>query len=599
MLPLKRAVLLLLLAAGSACAQPGLWIPSGTTIKPAIDKNLALHDSNASHLVSLLFDNHTSDHSLTLTLGDANRTLTFSGNPTLSDWFDQSVKQAGSPTFAGVTLGNTGLHLLDTNASHDMIVACGSNITADRTVTLTIGNSDRTITLNGDPTLNDWFDQSVKEADNPTFAALYVNGDIGLAYRLNHIGDGDTFFEFTTNNVEIWAGNEEAIDCTDTVVTINPVVKDMNFIVASENLNNMFVVDASADAIGINNSSPGAMLDIETSATDTIGQIIRYGQASQTVDMLQVIDESTNELFVIDKDGNIEVSQYVHHLGDVSADTNMEFAEDNIELRAGTVVRMSMVEGGSDYVVFNEGGYDVDFRVEGTSFAHTLFVEGSSDNVGIHNPSPGAQLDIATSATGTIGQIIRYGQASQTAHMLQIMDESTGKLFVIDKDGYIQVPSGAAATPSIAYMSDGNTGMYFTEDRIYMSANGNEVLDININRMELPAGNIIVGQGAIGTTPDATTLGGGATALAVDNCVVTVTDDGDGNVIGTITGGVSGQLLTLIFVNADVTITDTDVAAPNTVDLAGTATDFTSADDKVLQLVFDGTSWFEVSRSVN
>jgi parallel beta-helix repeat protein len=48
-----------------------------------------------------------------------------------------------NPTFTGiVTIPNTGLHLLDTNASHDLIIAAGSNLTADKTLTITTGDAD-------------------------------------------------------------------------------------------------------------------------------------------------------------------------------------------------------------------------------------------------------------------------------------------------------------------------------------------------------------------------------------------------------------------------------------------------------------------------
>ena len=80
---------------------------------------------------------------------------------------------------------------------------------------------------------------------------------------------------------------------------------------------------------------------------------------------------------------------------------------------------------------------------------------------------------------------------------------------------------------------------------------------------------------------------------------MTLTGDGGGNTVATITGGQDGQLLTIIFVDALVTITDTDAHGADTVDLAGAATDLTSADDTTLQLVYDGTSWYETGRSVN
>lgn len=94
------------------------------------------------------------------------------------------------------------------------------------------------------------------------------------------------------------------------------------------------------------------------------------------------------------------------------------------------------------------------------------------------------------------------------------------------------------------------------------------------------------------------TLGVDAVTFAVTSNVITVTGDGGANVIGTITGAHIG-LYTFIFVDGFVTITDTDAHDANSVDLVGTAADFVSADDTVLQLVYDGTSWYEVSRSVN
>jgi len=124
--------------------------------------NTGLHilDSNATHdLIIKPGSNLTTDKTLTLTTGDADRTITLSGNPTLADWFDQTVKAASSPTFANatittaITLANTGLHLLDSNASHDLIIKPGSDLTADRTLTLTTGDADRTVTLGGNLTI--------------------------------------------------------------------------------------------------------------------------------------------------------------------------------------------------------------------------------------------------------------------------------------------------------------------------------------------------------------------------------------------------------------------------------------------------------------
>jgi len=92
---------------------------------------------------------------------------------------DARYVNAAGDSMAGIlTLPNTGLHLLDTDDSHDLIIKPGSDLTADKTLTITPGDSDRAITLSGNPTLADWFDQAVKAASSPTFAALTVPGTI-------------------------------------------------------------------------------------------------------------------------------------------------------------------------------------------------------------------------------------------------------------------------------------------------------------------------------------------------------------------------------------------------------------------------------------
>lgn len=121
-----------------------------------------------------------------------------------------------------VKLTNTGLRILDTNASHVLIIAPGSDLTADKTLTLTTGDADRTITLSGNPTLADWFDQSVKTGASPQFTKLGVgmapnqkfdlsggrayfgaNSEvygIGIGYTSTRTGAGQLFFVGATDS---------------------------------------------------------------------------------------------------------------------------------------------------------------------------------------------------------------------------------------------------------------------------------------------------------------------------------------------------------------------------------------------------------------
>jgi len=93
------------------------------------------------------------------------------------------------------------------------------------------------------------------------------------------------------------------------------------------------------------------------------------------------------------------------------------------------------------------------------------------------------------------------------------------------------------------------------------------------------------------------TLGVGATTYAVTSNVITVTGDGAGNTIATITGANIGIYI-FIFVDGLITISNNDAHTANTIDLDG-ANNFTSADDKTLTLCFDGTSWYKVGESTN
>lgn len=112
--------------------------------------NSGIHilDTGGDHdLILAVGEDVSADRTLTLTLGNADRTLTLSGNPTLADWFDQAVKVASSPAFAGVTLGNTGLHLLDTGGDHDLIIKLNEDVAADRTLSILMADADRTLSV--------------------------------------------------------------------------------------------------------------------------------------------------------------------------------------------------------------------------------------------------------------------------------------------------------------------------------------------------------------------------------------------------------------------------------------------------------------------
>jgi hypothetical protein len=86
---------------------------------------------------------------------------------------------AAAPTVLKGSFTNGELKVRDVGGDSFLKLATGSTLTADRTLTVTTGDADRTITLSGNPTLNDWFDQGVKSTSSPTFATVYATAASG------------------------------------------------------------------------------------------------------------------------------------------------------------------------------------------------------------------------------------------------------------------------------------------------------------------------------------------------------------------------------------------------------------------------------------
>lgn len=87
-----------------------------------------------------------------------------------------------------------------------------------------------------------------------------------------------------------------------------------------------------------------------------------------------------------------------------------------------------------------------------------------------------------------------------------------------------------------------------------------------------------------------------ASTFAASRNHTSVTGVAGGDTVDTITGANAIGLYTLLFNDAYVFITDDDSHNANTTDLTA---DFQSADDATLTLYWDGTSWYEISRSAN
>jgi len=160
-----------------------------------------------------------------------------------------------------ITLANQGLHILDTDAGHDLIIAPGSDLTADRTLTITTGDSNRAITLNGNSTLDDWFDQGLKQADSPVFSGLTIVNLINEFSIDGTLGDNSdsavptekavkTYVDTTANNLPAVAfktitgiTNDVIADSADDTLTLASGNNILTIVGASDTDTITFTVD--------------------------------------------------------------------------------------------------------------------------------------------------------------------------------------------------------------------------------------------------------------------------------------------------------------------------------------------------------------------
>jgi len=63
---------------------------------------------------------------------------------------DAALPKAGGTMTGALIMTNTGCRILDSNASHELVIVPGSDLTADRNFTITTGDAARTFTMTGD-----------------------------------------------------------------------------------------------------------------------------------------------------------------------------------------------------------------------------------------------------------------------------------------------------------------------------------------------------------------------------------------------------------------------------------------------------------------
>lgn len=128
---------------------PNLGTPSAATLTNATGLPISTGVSGlGTGVATFLATPSSANLAAALTNETGSGQVVFATSPSLT------TPDIGAATGTSITVGNTGLKALDINASHNLTFAPGSDLTANRTLTITTGDADRTLTISGNATVS-------------------------------------------------------------------------------------------------------------------------------------------------------------------------------------------------------------------------------------------------------------------------------------------------------------------------------------------------------------------------------------------------------------------------------------------------------------
>jgi hypothetical protein len=247
-------------------------------------------------------------------------------------------------------------------------------------VKVTGGAGDATLTLEADTDNSDEFDNpalvlsqdgggSVSKlrlnSGNDTIIEAHNNGDLHLQDSSNR----DYFKGSPAGAVELYYNNSKKFETTSSGVDITGTITA----ITSDN-NPQLIVKSTDD-----DSSSGPEIELfrdsaSPADNDALGQIQFKGR-----------NDAAQELTYA------EIDSFIRDASDGTEDAEIRLSV----RRNGTLSEAMMINEG--IVTFNEGGNDVDFRIEADNESNAFFLNGGSGFIGINEGSPQAQMHITTS----------------------------------------------------------------------------------------------------------------------------------------------------------------------------------------------------------
>jgi len=366
-------------------------------------------------------------------------------------------------------------------------------------VTIATGDNSDTLTLKSTdddagagPVLNMVRD-SASPADGDGIARIYFTAD-------NDAGEPENFVRIKASIIDasngsedgqlrisrmIGGGDQNVLSFLNTETVVNDDSKDLDFRVESDGNTHALFVDGGNNHVNIGTSTAYAgKLNIETTdnsfnlflvSTDAdanAGPNMKFYRNSGS----PADNDIMGNIHFTGRNDNSQDVDYAH-IETLATDVS-DGAEDgymNIYVaHAGTKAR-SRIEMDSAEMVINEGGVDLDFRVESDGNTHMLFVDGGNDHVNIGTSSDlGATFNVKAPNNTTTQQLVltdndnqtktHIGNFSNTTYITNNThyngsswvkdDNAVGTAFIGAGDGSVNFGTSTDATPTVRMTID-------------------------------------------------------------------------------------------------------------------------------------------------
>jgi hypothetical protein len=191
-----------------------------------------------------------------------------------------------------------------------------------------------------------------------------------------------------------------------------------------------FANASTADATEVNQN----FTDIINALTDTTSDL--------SFSTLTLASTATITGAVTLSSNTVDIGQSLRHIGDTG--TLIGFTSGQIDILADSVTMITCIEAATDEVVINEGGADVDFRIESDTDISAFYFNGANGRIGLSDANPASAFHIEDDAGGTDMGYITMEELSGDA---AAPAANRGVIYMKDSGGktalYARFPSGA------------------------------------------------------------------------------------------------------------------------------------------------------------